>query len=233
MHPDVEALRKLQDEDLTIDALEDRFAGLEPRLLALDRARRAAEGEVAKARDAVAAEERSQTMLRGRIEQHRELHSRNAAQMDHISRARETAAAMAQLDQAKRMIADDEEEIRATGDRLNGLRERLAEKEMALALAQEEEQTARRTLGDERAAIERELAEARTARGRTAERVPAAIRQRYERIRSRRREQVVYPVRNNSCAHCDTMIPVQRRSAMIAKGSFDVCEGCGVLLFAE
>jgi len=42
----------------------------------------------------------------------------------------------------------------------------------------------------------------------------------------------VFPLRGHSCANCDTVIPLQRRSAMLGSGATEICEGCGVLLYA-
>jgi len=43
----------------------------------------------------------------------------------------------------------------------------------------------------------------------------------------------VFPLRNNSCGQCDTMLPLQRRSQMLNTGATEVCEGCGVMLYAS
>ena len=54
----------------------------------------------------------------------------------------------------------------------------------------------------------------------------------YERIRGRKGQQAVYPLRGPSCGHCDTAIPLQRRNQMVNSGNIEVCEACGVLLYA-
>jgi hypothetical protein len=54
----------------------------------------------------------------------------------------------------------------------------------------------------------------------------------YDRVRTRRRSETVFPLRGPSCSACDTAIPTQRRAAMAASGALEMCEGCGVLLYA-
>ena len=61
--------------------------------------------------------------------------------------------------------------------------------------------------------------------------MPRALLSRYERI-ARRHVHAVVALRGLSCGNCDTTIPLQRRSALVGTGATEVCEGCGVLLYA-
>ena len=47
-----------------------------------------------------------------------------------------------------------------------------------------------------------------------------------------RPEQALFALRGPSCGHCDTAIPLQRRNIMAGTGQIEVCEACGVLLYA-
>jgi hypothetical protein len=76
------------------------------------------------------------------------------------------------------------------------------------------------------------LADARAKRAQTASHVPKTILTKYDRIRGRRGEQAIFALRGPSCGHCDTAIPLQRRNQMIGTGQIEVCEACGVLLYA-
>jgi predicted nucleic acid-binding Zn-ribbon protein len=80
--------------------------------------------------------------------------------------------------------------------------------------------------------LEEQLRQARVDRDQKARAVPRSLLQRYDRIRSKRRVNAVFPLRGASCSNCDTMIPLQRRTAMAAAGATEICEGCGVLLYA-
>ena len=81
-------------------------------------------------------------------------------------------------------------------------------------------------------ALEGALAEARAKRNQTATRVSKSLLAKYDRIRTRRGEPALYPLRGPSCGHCDTAIPLQRRNLMAGTGQIEVCEACGVLLYA-
>jgi uncharacterized protein len=82
------------------------------------------------------------------------------------------------------------------------------------------------------ARLEDELRLARSHRDDKARHVQRGQLQRYDRILAKRRGQVLFPLRAGSCSNCDTVIPVQRRSSMTSTGALEVCEGCGMLLYA-
>lgn len=230
--PDVAALLDVQTDDLKLYAIEDRLSALAPRLAALEVERKKASDAFAQAGELIAAEEKRQRDVQDRLRQHRELKDRSEALLGQVSSPREAAAAMAQIDQAKRFIADEEREIETLSARLSELRRQATDRERALHEIEQVQKEARVSLDADRAVLERELAELRTAREHKAQGVPRSLLQRYDRIRQRRRSTAIFPLRGVSCAHCDTAIPMQRRSAMVATGATELCEACGVLLYA-
>ena len=232
MHQDVAALLAVQSDDLIIHELEGRLAALAPRLDILasefDRARGAQE----QAAQAVAAEERRQRDMQHRVSQHRQLLERNTAQLGAVHTEREATAAVAQLDQAKRMIAEDERELETVARRLDELRRTANDREHFARDVERRQEEARASLGADSRMLEEQLRQARVDREQKATAVPRQLLQRYDRIRSKRRVHAVFPLRGASCSNCDTMIPLQRRTAMASAGATEVCEGCGVLLYA-
>lgn len=232
MKDEVGALLEVQADDMRIYGLEDRLNELAPRLAALEKDRKRAEDALAQTKQAVAEEEKRQRDVQERLRQHRELRDRSEALLGQVSAPREAAAAMAQIDQAKRFIADEEQEIEKLTARLTELRRTVQEREAALEETGRVQQEARASLDADRAVIEKELAEARSTREKKAVDVPKSLLQKYDRIRSRRRSTAIFPLRGKSCAHCDTAIPVQRHSTMVSSGATELCEGCGVLLYA-
>src|SRR5918993_3063623 len=122
MVSEVEALLALQEDDTKIAELENRRRSLEPRMAALDRKREAAAVAVNRSRAAVDTEERRQRELLGKVAQHKQLQERNLAQLDAVKRLKEATAAMAQVESARRIIAEDESELQALSRRLAELR---------------------------------------------------------------------------------------------------------------
>ena len=232
MHPDVAALLAVQADDIEIHGLEERLAALMPRLDAIVKEQERAAVALDQARQAVDAEERKQRDVRGRLDQFRQLEERNQAQLNSVTSAREATAATAQLDQARKMISDTQRELDTIGHRLSDLRHAVTERDHALRDVEREQKDLRASLDADRATLESQLAEVHRRRDERAAKVPRSLLGRYDRIRSRKRVHAVFPLRGHSCANCDTVIPLQRRSAMAGSGATELCEGCGVLLYA-
>jgi predicted nucleic acid-binding Zn-ribbon protein len=231
VHPDVAALIDLQVDDAEIYSIEKGLADLAPRLDALAAARDRELAAATQARRELDLEERRYRELQSRIGQHRQLHEKHQAQLDIISNARQASAAMAQLEQSRRMISDVERELDAMGRRVAEMRRAVEDRERAVQALEREQQEARASLESDRRSLEARLREVQEHRDAKAQRVPRALLTRYDRIRTRKREHTLVPLRGVSCSHCDTMIPMQRRTAMSGTGAVEICEGCGVLLY--
>jgi uncharacterized protein len=232
VHPDVAALLAVQDDDATIHDLETRLADLRPRIDAMAQERDKALSALQQARKTADAEERRRQDVAARVAQHRTLQEKNQAALNSVTSMREATAATAQLEQAKRMIDEDERELSAIGQRLGEANRLVLERERLAAELEEAQTKARESLSADQAAIEQELADARRKRENKSKSVPRSLLARYDRIRSRKRVHAVYPLRGDSCGNCDTMLPLQRRSIMSNTGSTEICEGCGVMLYA-
>lgn len=232
MHPDVRSLLAVQHDDLEIYALEGRLAALAPRLGALESERTRAAQELERARKAIEADESRHREAMGRVETHRQLVERSQRQYESVTSPREANAAMAQLEQTKRMADDSERDATQILGRIGEMRHHAAELETALADVERRQAEARSAIDAERAEIDGELAKARAKRAETARAVPAPMLSKYDKVRSRRRAETLFPLRGPSCSACDTAIPTQRRAVMAASGTVEMCEGCGALLYA-
>ena len=232
MHPDVTALLAVQDDDLKIHELETRLAELRPRLDAMARERDKALAGLQEARHIAASEERRRHEVAARVAQHRALQEKNQAALNNVTSMREATAATAQLETAKRMIDEDERELSQIGQRAADANRLVDERQRVASELETAQVKARDSLAADQSDIEAKLADARKDRETKAAHVPRSLLSRYDRIRSRRRVHAVFPLRNNSCGQCDTMLPLQRRSQMLNTGATEVCEGCGVMLYA-
>jgi predicted nucleic acid-binding Zn-ribbon protein len=139
---------------------------------------------------------------------------------------------MSQLEQTKRMVDDSERDAAQIQGRINEMRRHVHDLETALADVEGRQTEARSVLDAERREIEGEISAARGKRDETAQAVPRPMLSKYDKVRSRRRAETVFPLRGPSCSACDTAIPTQRRAAMAASGTVEMCEGCGALLYA-
>lgn len=232
MHPDVAALLAVQEDDVAIHQLETKLAELLPRLEQMSRERDKAAAGLASARQIADAEEQRRHDVATRVAQHKTLQEKHESALNSVTSMREATAATAQLEAAKRMIDEDERELALIGQRLVEANRQVEERERRLQEIEAAQREARESLAADQNELEGQLAAARTARGDKAKAVPRSLLTRYERIRSRKRVHAVFPLRGASCSHCDTMIPLQRRSIMTGTGATEICEGCGVMLYA-
>jgi predicted nucleic acid-binding Zn-ribbon protein len=232
VNPDIESLLALQTEDAAIRRIEKKAKSIEPRLLDLDRQRQVAADALARARHQLESEERKHRELQLRVTEHRTQQERNVAQLDQVRKMREATAAMSQVEQARRVLADEENVLSAMHRRVGDLRQAVEIQEQALHQLEEEQAGARAQIAEERAAMESELADARKVRDGRAAKVPRPLLAKYDRIATRRRDDVLFALRGPSCGNCDTAIPLHRRSTMASTGQIEMCEECGVLLYA-
>jgi predicted nucleic acid-binding Zn-ribbon protein len=230
MQNDVEVLLSLQADDTEIYELETRLRALEPRMSELDRKLENAVATLNRAKGSVETEERRQRDLMTKVAAHKQMQERNLAQLDAVKRLKEATAAMAQVESARRMIADDESELATIGRRLVELRSSVETYETNVAAVEEEQLLARDEIANERTEIASSLETARKARNEKTAGVSRPLLGKYDRIRTRR-PKALYALRGDSCGNCDTAIPMQRRNLMAVNGAIDVCEACGVLLY--
>jgi uncharacterized protein len=233
VHPDVAALLALQADDAVILELEERMAALEPRAKSLDEAKRKAMEAAQRSRTAVDDEEKRRRDLHTRITQHKQLHERNLAQLDAVKRVKEATAAMAQVEQARRILAEEESELATLSRRIAELTAARDSHENALKDLERRHAEDRATIEAQHVEIQSALNEARAARSRKAAGVDRPLLAKYDRIRAARKQGALFSLRGPSCGNCDTSVPLQRRNLMAARGNIEVCETCGVLLYAD
>jgi predicted nucleic acid-binding Zn-ribbon protein len=232
VHPEIQTLLVLQDEDVAIHGIEAEMLKLQPRLTDLDRQRQVAADALARARALVESEEKRQHDMQTRLAELKHSHERNLSNLDAVKKAKEAAAAMSQLEVTRKQLGDLESELQAVARRLTDARAAVHVQERALVELEASQGATREAIGRERSALEAQLTGARTKRETTAQRVSRGLLSKYDRIRGRKRVQAVFPLRGPSCGNCDTAIPMQRRNIMAGTGQIEVCEACGVLLYA-
>jgi predicted nucleic acid-binding Zn-ribbon protein len=150
-----------------------------------------------------------------------------------LHRAREVAAARAEVDAAKQNL-DDAETL---------ILEEMQAHDRASVDAEEAERKLNegRSAGEERCGeidgrlseIEQELVRSETARRETSMRLDSGIRSVYERVSGGRTTQVLAPIVHGCCGHCYTSIPLQKQAEIRGGASLVVCEGCGVILHPD
>lgn len=232
MQQEVEVLLALQEDDLKIREIESQIRALDPQLADFDKRRDQVVAALARAEIAVAAEEKKQRELQARLAQHKQMQERNLHQLDDVKRMREATAATAQVESTRRLMAEDETEITILGRRITEMNATVASSKQALAELEQAQNAARPEIEAKRSSLQSELDAARKDRVGKAGAVARPMLGKYDRIRGKR-TQALFPLRGGSCGNCDTSVPLQRRNMMAGSGQIEVCEACGVLMYAE
>ncbi|MFL5523417.1 MAG: zinc ribbon domain-containing protein, partial [Gemmatimonadaceae bacterium] len=227
-----ESLLALQQDDLKIREIENQIRSLDPQLAEFDRKKENAAAALTRAETAVQAEEKKQRELQSRLSQHKTMQERNLHQLEDVKRLREATAATAQVEATRRLMAEDESEIAILGRRINEMNAAVSASKQAIATLEEEQRAARPEIEAKRAELQSQLDEAKRHREGKAGSIARPMLGKYDRIRGKR-AQALYPLRGGSCGNCDTAVPLQRRNMMTASGQIEICEACGVLLYAE
>ena len=232
MSPDLEAVLALQAEDAIVSQLKDKLKALDAQLKTLDTERTHVEDSLARARATAEQEEKRRRELSIKVEDHKAMQERNLATLDVVRKPKEATAAMAQVDMLKKVLSQEETDLHSLSLRVHDVHHAIDGQQKALDELDGRQQEARAAHGVQRAEIEKELAAAQAVRDERASHVSKGILLKYERILSRNTSNVLYPLRGQACGRCDTAIPMQRRNAIAAGRAIDVCEACGVLLYA-
>ena len=232
MNPELEALLVVQQHDEGIRGIEARRDSLSPRLAALDKARQRAADEATRAEAALERELERHRALESRISEHRARHEKNLGVLNQAHKLKEATAAMAQVESARRVLADEESELLGLSRRIAELRSAATATREGLGSLEETQVAARAALTAERNTIDAEIAGARSHRDASSGGITASLLSRYDRLQARRRTAVVFALGAEfSCGNCDTSIPMQRRPSMASGNVIETCEGCGALLY--
>jgi predicted nucleic acid-binding Zn-ribbon protein len=232
MIQEVEALLALQQDDLKIREIESQIRSLDPQLADLDKKRNQAAAALSRAEAAIQVEEKKQRELQARLSQHKTLQERNLHQLEDVKRMREATAATAQVESTRRLMAEHESELAILGRRISEMNSTIVAAKQALAAVEHEQQEARPEIEAKRAALVSQMEDAKSDREGRAGAVSGPMLGKYDRIRSKR-TMALYALRGGSCGNCDTAVPLQRRNMMNGTGEIEVCEACGVLLYAD
>lgn len=232
MQQEVEALLALQQDDLKIREIENEIRALDPQLAELDKKKDQAAAALTRAQTMVQAEEKKQRELQGRLSQHKQMQERNLHQLEDVKRMREATAATAQVESTRRLMAEDESELAIIGRRISDMHASVTASERMLASVEQEQAETRPEIESKRAILQTQLDAAKRDRDGRAQSVSRPMLGKYDRIRGKR-AQALYALRGGSCGNCDTSVPLQRRNLMAGTGQIEVCEACGVLLYAE
>lgn len=233
MHPDLETLLALQDQDVALASCDARVKALEPELRALDDQVAAAERVVAQARAGIQAALDRRDGLEGKIASYRTMQEQRRQRLEWVRGAKEASTLMAELDLARTVLAKEEAEFMRSGDAVGEAERKTAEAENALQNVQDAQAAQREALAGTRQQIAAERERITVLREQASKGVNAGLLARYDRIRRGKAPLAVYPLHGSSCGNCFTAVPTQRKALIQRGATVEGCEACGVLLYAK
>lgn len=232
MNPDLVALLALQKDDSVVSQVKEKLRASDAEVAELDRSRSAADEALARARTALEAEEVRHRELTNKVQDHKALQEHHVSALDAVRKAREATAAMAQIEMTRKVLAQEESELHGMGSKIIDLRQAVGLNELEIVEIEGKQKEERARIAEERSAIEQELAAAVAKRTATAGGVSKGMLTKYERLRERGQATPLFALRGQACGRCNTAIPLQRRNGIAGGKAIEVCEGCGVLLYA-
>ena len=232
MHPDLQPLLTLQEKDKAVDAVKQSLAALVPEEKALDDELDQQALALTDAQRAVSGAEVRKTELENRIQGYKQLQERRRQQLDFVRGAKEASTLMAEIDMARQVLVKEEADFLRSGDAIVEADKRVKDVTKNHAAVVERQAEARAALEAKRAELEGQLQVAQAERQAATADVKPQMLVRYERIRRGKAPMAVFPLNKDSCGHCFTAVPVQRRILIQQGASIESCEVCGVLLYA-
>jgi predicted nucleic acid-binding Zn-ribbon protein len=232
MHPDLQALLELQDKDKAVDAARAALDALLPEERALDDELASLSRALGDARTSVEAATTRKAEQATRIAGYKQLQERRRQQLDFVRGPKDAQSLMAEIDMARGVLVKEEADHLRAGDAITEAEKKVTDAEKAFAAGEETQAEARGALAAKRTELEAQLEAAQAARKDSSKGVKPPLLQKYERIRRGRAPHAVYALMKDSCSHCFTAVPMQRRMQITQGESIESCEVCGVLLYA-
>lgn len=153
------------------------------------------------------------------------------ARLPEIKTQKEYLAILKESDVAKKQIKDLQDMLAQRDEAMAALQEDRQEKQQELETLKGTSDSRCDEINQELVDIDASLEDEDIKRASLADKVPAAIRKRYELLLTRRNGTALVEARKGTCLGCNMHLPPQFFNAMLKKQSIDSCPQCNRLLF--
>lgn len=229
----VEALLSLQDIDAAIDERTQRLKELTHEIAQQEEDLEALEGKAEVARKKVEEAEAELRKIERSVQAGRATLKRLEARAQEVQNMKQHLAARAEVDAARRNLRVAEEDALDAMQDLEDGKAALEEVERELTARSQEHRARVAEAREESKALEQEIDIQRDRKKNRETRLGAAALRLYQKVRSGRTRRVLAPLTQDGvCGNCFTMIPLQRQADIRSGRKLEICEGCGVILYA-
>lgn len=230
----VEALLNLQEIDAAIDERTRRLEDLSRVIAREEEELDALEGKAAAARKRVEEAETELRKLQRSVQAGRATLKRLEARGQEVQNMKQHLAVRAEADAARRNLRMAEDDALDAMQEIEDGKAALREIERELAERRREHEERVSGASEERAALQEEITLHRDRKRNRETRLGGAALRLYRKVRGSRARTVLAPLTPDGvCGNCYTMIPLQRQADIRSGRDLEVCEGCGVILYAS
>lgn len=150
-----------------------------------------------------------------------------------IKTQKEYVAVLKEIDAAKKLNKDLEEQIQTKDDDIAALSSEREEKEGELAAVQEKAESRKSEIAEALSGFEQSMEEKDSQRQVLLEKLPARIRKRYQMLLDRRGGVAIVEARRGTCLGCNMQLPPQLFNSLFQTPEIQTCPHCNRLLFVE
>lgn len=229
----VEALLSLQEIDAAIEERTRRLEELSRELEAEETALEELESRTSTARQRVADAEATLRRLQRSVQAGRATLKRLEARAQEVQNMKQHLAVRAEAEAARRNLRTAEDDALDAMQEVDEGRAVLEELESELEGRRERHEARRAEAEADRTALEDDLAVQRDRKRNRETRLDGSVLRLYRKVKAGRTQRVLAPLTADGvCGSCYTAVPLQRQADIRAGRGLEVCEECGVILYA-
>jgi len=223
----------LQEIDVEINTTREKREKCEEQLSVLREERKQVQEMVESLTRQIEELEADRRQMAQALEQERDNLEKGESRLPTIKTQKEYVAVLKEIDSAKKMIRDVEEQIASKTAEIDSLSGDKEEKEMELETLSEKEAEAREDIKEELEQLEQTL-ETRTAeRENIYRQIKTPLRKRYELLLNRRDGLAVVEAKDGACLGCNMQLPPQLYNSLFHGDDIHTCPQCNRVIYVE
>ncbi|HKL49485.1 MAG TPA: C4-type zinc ribbon domain-containing protein [Desulfuromonadales bacterium] len=233
MQEQMRLLIDLQEIDVEINTTREKREKCEEQLSVLREERKQVQEMVESLTRQIEELEADRRQMAQALEQERDNLEKGESRLPTIKTQKEYVAVLKEIDSAKKMIRDVEEQIASKTAEIDSLSGDKEEKEMELETLSEKEAEAREDIKEELEQLEQTL-ETRTAeRENIYRQIKTPLRKRYELLLNRRDGLAVVEAKDGACLGCNMQLPPQLYNSLFHGDDIHTCPQCNRVIYVE
>ena len=231
MNKHIAQLVQLQGLDLELDKIDGSIRAEQDGLSQRHQSIADRQETVAELAAAIKDKEKEKKLLEDSMADKQDQVRDRQSKMMRVQTAREQQAILKEIEEAKKVVKENEEHILAVMQDIEKMQARIAEEKNLITgetvLAAEETERVRRMVAEIAAAKEDKLAR----RDQEAAQIDTALLRKYEKLRQRRHGVAIANVNAEVCQECHMKLPPQQYNLLLRGDSIHECPSCQRIVY--